>query len=86
MKLTLCLIKHYAMKTYGKVEVKLHHFDLGTRWRRVVRFTPRPLYARGRWALYSLDRRLSGSQSRSGRYGVDENISPCRESNPGSLA
>jgi hypothetical protein len=28
IKLSLCLIKHYAMKTYGGVIL-----DLGTRWR-----------------------------------------------------
>jgi hypothetical protein len=26
MKLSLCLIKHHAMKTYGGVEVQLHTF------------------------------------------------------------
>jgi hypothetical protein len=30
-----------------------------------------------------LDRRLDGSQSRSGRGGEEEDTSPCRESNPG---
>jgi hypothetical protein len=34
VKLSLCLTKHHAMKTYWGVEVKIHaFFDLGTRWR-----------------------------------------------------
>jgi hypothetical protein len=44
--------------------------DLGTRWRWVVSFTPRPLYPQGRSPWYPLDRRLGGPQSRSGRGGV----------------
>jgi hypothetical protein len=33
------------MKTYGGVDVKIYIFlDLGTSWRRVVTFTPRPFY------------------------------------------
>jgi hypothetical protein len=36
--------------------------DLGTRWRLVASFTPQPLCPR-----YPLDRRLGGSQNRSGR-------------------
>jgi len=39
-------------------------FDLDTRWRRVVSFTPRPLYRQLKIPWYSLDRSLSGSQSR----------------------
>jgi hypothetical protein len=26
IKLSLCLVKHYAMKTYGRVGVQLHRF------------------------------------------------------------
>jgi hypothetical protein len=40
--------------------------DLGTRWRWVVSFTLRPLYPQGKSPWYPLDRRLCGSQSRSG--------------------
>jgi hypothetical protein len=30
--ISLCLIKHHAMKTYGGMEVQIHSFfDLGTR-------------------------------------------------------
>jgi hypothetical protein len=50
MKLSLCLIKYYAMKTYRGVEVYLHVFlnsalDGGEWW---VSFVPRPLYLRER--------------------------------------
>jgi hypothetical protein len=41
----------------------------------VVSFTPRPLYPQGKSPWYSLDRRLGGTQSRSGRGG-DENSKP----------
>jgi hypothetical protein len=44
-----------------------HFLDLGTSWRWVVSFTPWPLYTRGKSPQYSLDRRLGGPQSRSGR-------------------
>jgi hypothetical protein len=56
----------------GGVDVKLHaFFDLGTRWRWVVSFRPRPLYHQGKSPCYPLDRRLGGLQSRSG-CGVEE--------------
>jgi len=42
--------------------------DLAIRWRCVVSFTPRPLYAQGKSPWYPLDR-LAGSQSRSGHGG-----------------
>jgi hypothetical protein len=33
-KLSLCLTKYHAMKTYWGMEVQFHAFlDLGTRWR-----------------------------------------------------
>jgi hypothetical protein len=37
--------------------------DPDTRWRRVVSFTPRPLYPQAKSPRYPLDRRLGGSQS-----------------------
>jgi hypothetical protein len=55
------LTKHHAMKAYWEVKVYLHSFfDLGTRWRWVVSFTPRPLYPQGKSPWYPLDRRLGG--------------------------
>jgi len=41
---------------------------LGTRWRWVVSFTPRPLYPQGKTPCYTLNRRLGGPQSRSIEY------------------
>jgi hypothetical protein len=35
---------------YGRVEVYLNHSCLDTGWRRVVNFTPRPVYLRGKVA------------------------------------
>jgi hypothetical protein len=37
--------------------------DLGTRWRWLVSFLPRPLYPRGKSPRYQLDRRLGGPKS-----------------------
>jgi hypothetical protein len=51
-------------------------FDLGTRWRWVVNFTPRPLYHREKRSLCPSDRRLDGSLSRSGRRGKEKNFLP----------
>jgi hypothetical protein len=42
----------------------------------VVSFTHRPLYARGRSPRYTLDRRLGGPHSRSGRRGEEKIIHP----------
>jgi hypothetical protein len=39
----------------------------------MVTFTPRPLYPQGKSSWYPLDRRLGGSQSRSGRDGEEKN-------------
>jgi hypothetical protein len=39
------LTEHHAIKAYwGSGGIDLRILDLGTRWRRVVSFTPRPLY------------------------------------------
>jgi hypothetical protein len=50
--------------------------DLGTRWRYMFSFTPRPLYLRGKCPRYPLYRRLGGPQSQSGRCGVEKNLLP----------
>jgi hypothetical protein len=55
------------MKAYGSGCIDPHFLGLGTRWRWMVNFTPRPLYPRGKSPRYPLDRRLGGPQSRSGR-------------------
>jgi hypothetical protein len=62
------------MKAYcGSVGIAPRIFDLGTRWRSVVSFTPRPLYARGKSPCHALDRGLGGPQSRSERGGEEKN-------------
>jgi hypothetical protein len=55
--------------------------ELGTKWKRVVSFTPRPIYPQGKGPWFPLDRRLGGPQSRSGRGGEDKNSSPYLDSN-----
>jgi hypothetical protein len=49
---------------------------LGTRWRWVISFTPRPLHPQGKCPWYPLDRRLGGPQSRSGRGVKGRNSQP----------
>jgi hypothetical protein len=62
------------MKEYWEVEVQIHSFlDFGTRWRRVVSFTHRPLYPQGKRPCYPLDRRLGGPHGRSERGGEEKN-------------
>jgi hypothetical protein len=77
---THCLIKHHAMKTYcGSGGIALRILDLGTRWRRVVSYTPRLLCPRGKNFWYPMDRSLArgvGRQSRSGRGGGEKNSQP----------
>jgi hypothetical protein len=55
VKLSLCLTKHHAMKTYwGSGGIAPRILDLGTRWRSVISFTPRPLYPQEKslWNLW----------------------------------
>jgi hypothetical protein len=49
--------------------------DLGTRWRWVISFKPRPLYIQGKSPWYPSDKRLGGLQRRSGR-GEEKNSQP----------
>jgi hypothetical protein len=39
------------MTTYGGVKYSSTILDLGTRWRKVVSFRPRPLYPQGKITL-----------------------------------
>jgi hypothetical protein len=50
--------------------------DLGTSWRWVVSFMPRPLFPHEKNPLYPLDRRLGKPQSRSRRAGEEKNSQP----------
>jgi hypothetical protein len=69
------------MKAYwGSGGVAPRILNLGTRWRWVVSFTPRPLYTQGKSPWYLLDRRLGGPQSRSDDNNNNNNnkVSKCR--------
>jgi hypothetical protein len=59
---------------------------LGTKWRRVASFTPRPFYPRGNGPRYPLDRRLGGPKSRSGRCGVEKDLLPLPGIEPRSFS
>jgi hypothetical protein len=56
------------------------HFNLGTRWRCVVRFTLRRFYLKGMSPRYPLDRRLGG------RGGEEKTPYPYKDSYPGRPA
>jgi hypothetical protein len=83
VKLSLCLTKHHAMKTYwGSGCIAPLILDLGTRWRWVVIFTP------GR---FTPRERAPGTHWMGGRVGLGAVLdavvkrkipSPRRESNP----
>jgi hypothetical protein len=76
-KVALCFTKHHAMKIYwGNGGIAPRIIDLGTRWRWVVSFTPRPLYPQGKNPWYPLNRRLGGPQSRFGHCGEEKNSQP----------
>jgi hypothetical protein len=84
---SLFLTKYHALKAYwGSGGTVPHVPDLGTRWRWVVSFTTRPLYRQGKSPWYTLDRRLSGPQSRSEYNGKEKNPTSCRDSNPWSFS
>jgi hypothetical protein len=62
------------MKTYwGSGGIAPSIFDLGTRWRCVVNFTPQPLYPHGKSPWYSLNKKLGAPQSHSGCGGEEKN-------------
>jgi hypothetical protein len=76
VKLSLCLTKHHDVKMYWESGGIQTFFDLGTRCRWVVSFTPRPLYPQGKNPRYPLDRRLGGPQSRFGHSVEEKNSQP----------
>jgi hypothetical protein len=74
VKLSCALTKHHATNAYWMSGgIVPHILELGTRWRWVVSFTPRPLYPQGKSLWYPLNRSLGGPQSRSGRGGEEKN-------------
>jgi hypothetical protein len=56
----------------GSGGIAAHILDLGIRCKGVVSFTLRPFYPMENCARYPLDRRLGGSQNRSGRGGDEK--------------
>jgi len=65
------------MKAYwGNEGIAPRIFDLGTRCRWMVSFTPRLLYLQGKTPWYPFDRRLGGPKSRPGRDGEEKNSQP----------
>jgi hypothetical protein len=62
------LTEHHAMKAYWA--------SGGIAPRIIDVVTPRPFYLQGKSPWYSLDRRLGGPQSRSGRGGEEKNFQP----------
>jgi hypothetical protein len=73
----LFLNEQQAIKAYcGSGGIAPRILDLGTRWRWVVSFTPRPPYPQGKSLWYLLARRLAGSQRWSGRGGEEKNSQP----------
>jgi hypothetical protein len=67
--------------TFGEWSYSSTVFDLGTRWKRILSFTPWPLCLRGDNTWHILDKRLGEFQSRSACCGGATNL-PCLESNP----
>jgi hypothetical protein len=50
--------------------------DLGTKWRRVISFTPWLIYPQGNRYGYPLDKRLGGTHSQSGPCGEEKIVAP----------
>jgi hypothetical protein len=73
----MLLTEHHAKKAYWEVEVQLHLILTsaldGGEW---SASRPRQLYLQGKSLWYTLDRRLDGPQSRSGRGGEEKNFQP----------
>jgi hypothetical protein len=69
-------------KYWGSGGIDPHILDLGTRWRCMVSFTPRPLYLQGKNPWYPLDRRLVGLQSFCGHGGEEKNSQPSPKIEP----
>jgi hypothetical protein len=70
------------MNTYGEWRYSSIILDLGYRWRLMDSLTFLPLYFRIKVSRCPFDMRLSGLQSRFGRYGLETLSCPWRDSNP----
>jgi hypothetical protein len=60
----------------GSGRIDPRFLDLGTSWRWVVSFTPRPLYPRGKSPRYPFERRLGGPQSQPGWRDEEKILDP----------
>jgi hypothetical protein len=77
VKLSLCLTKHHAMKTYwGSGGISPRILEFGTRWKWVVSFTPWSLYPQGKSPCFPLDSSVGGPQSCSGCGDEEKNSQP----------
>jgi hypothetical protein len=71
------------MKIYGGVKVYLLTIlDLGSRWRLVVSFTPRPLYSHEKSQRYPLNWRLDGSRTSLDGAEKRKSLAPARNRTP----
>jgi hypothetical protein len=88
VKLSLCTtnlaVRHEDEWESGCIDPRI--LDLGTSWRWVVSFTPRPIYLRGKSPRYPLDRRLSGPQNRSGERGEEKILDTTGTRTPTTLS
>jgi hypothetical protein len=58
---------------WGSGSIAPRILDLGTTWKWVISFTPRPLYSQEKNRWFPLNRMLGESQSRSGRGREEKN-------------
>jgi hypothetical protein len=72
------------MKTYGGVELYLHHSSPWSLIEVNGQFHALTALLTEKYFLYTLHRRLGGTQSRSGHFGKQKKIFPCQDSNSGS--
>jgi hypothetical protein len=82
----VCVIKHDGHEDGWDSEGIASDINLGTRWRWVVRFTPRPLYPQRNSLQHSFHRIHGGSQSWAGHCSENKNPCSCQELNPGCPA
>jgi len=66
--------RHEGVLGSGGIAPRILH--LGTRWRLMMSFTPRPIYRQWKSSWYPLHRWLGGPQRRSGRCGKEKNLKP----------
>lgn len=83
VKVSLCSIKHQAIKIYGGLEEQLQKFLTSTLQGKNNQLHIRASVPKGKSTQYHLDRRLGRPCSQSGPSG-EKNPSPCLELSPSS--